>query len=139
MSKHTKEYLYGLLSRTKKFFPEVYDIYNVIWQNAISENGIFDFDPPTDLLNICGCGDPDAICLLFYQIMERLANKEYISEPSDRNRQLLISLVLYDLDKIGWTDHSTSIFGSRLTDKGMVALELMSIYYGKRFLQRCGA
>lgn len=184
---YTKAEYDDLMARMRKHFPGLCFLANLdagaIVGPIVNADGtverisiLWNEEIGPELLGICGCGDPDSVCMLFLNAMQAL--QAFWAEPDEQDsdakegdewakyirrslslfkrqqnkfvkdmldiqegkkvnptrfkfcdNELLELLVLYDLDKLGWTDHGTSVFGSRLTAKGETALELLELQY----------
>lgn len=77
-----------------------------------------------NVLNFCGCGDPDGAMVFVGDILKLMEDHNWYSAelnkllPDERSRYF----VLYMLDHLGLTEHGTSINCSWLTDRGKEVL-----------------
>ena len=85
-----------------------------------------------EILSFCGCGSPNSICDLLLDFLEcftgdhdRIDRNLVGKLLSENSNHILYDFMLYFLDSKGFTEHGTSIYGSWLTEEGMLYRELL--------------
>ena len=78
------------------------------------------------LFGFCGCGDPEFELQNFLKTLKTI--KEGECAPFE------LQIYLYILDKEGFTEHGTSVFGSWLNEKGEALFCLLDAWYSKEYL-----
>ena len=94
------------------------DIYNELKYMEYTEKGI-------ELFRLCGCGIPEKVTELYHNALKSLNSQNSYSESKFCDNEILEAVILYNLDNLGMTEHTTSIYVSRLTKKGETALRIL--------------
>ena len=96
----------------------------------LDDDGSFLYNPledlPGEILGICGCGKPDVALDIYKRALE-WAEKSVGSRstnPFEDNEELSV-IMLYTLAEKDFTEHGSSVYGSRLTEKGKILLKVL--------------
>lgn len=73
------------------------------------------------LFGFCGCGMPDYEMKRFREVIHKIKKGEELLNEDQ--------IYLYLLDKMEYTEHGSSIFGSWLNEKGEALLFLLDYWY----------
>lgn len=96
----------------------------------LDDDGSFLYNPledlPGEILGICGCGKPDVALDIYKRALE-WAEKSVGSRstnPFEDNEELSV-IMLYTLADKAFMEHGSSVYGSRLTEKGKILLKVL--------------
>lgn len=104
----------------------------------MSESGGTTPDTLFDIFEVCGCGDPDSALMVYYQALSwcsRPVGKRPLKKclyPDLPEEGGVWYLILYVLMNKDLTIHGASVFGSVLSEKGIVALEILREYFKEK-------
>jgi len=94
-------------------------------------------DEFTNLLGICGCGNPELVLEGIYNLLILIRDKYKITKAGEKYEELigigddrkvnwLYLAILYLLDDKGFTDHGTGIYGCWIDKLGKYYLKIFS-------------
>jgi hypothetical protein len=85
-------------------------------------------------INFCGCGDREAAFDIIYKVLDycrKWTNEgiyiDWLVKNVFNGNEGAAYFVLYSLDKIGLTEHGSSIHGSWLTEKGQCLISDLEV------------
>lgn len=81
----------------------------------------------------CGCGDPSEVDAMMLAYLRARSHPEFPKPPTRFVGKQAEMLLAYVADRLGWTEHGTSIGGAWLSDDGIEALKNLEARYGDQW------
>ena len=124
----------AIRNKVLRLFPDTTYTINYAKGNDVrpilDDNGDFIYNPledlPCEIIGICGCGKPNVALDIYKKALEWAEKSVGIrpTNPFEDNEDLSV-IMIYTLADKGFTEHGSSVYGSWLTEKGILLLKIL--------------